>query len=111
MANQLDLLAADAINTFMVDFGEQITYTQSGTPLVRTALVFPKSPAAFLSMPGSVGYTLEIQIANDAMAGIDHVNINKDKVTITNQDTNTTEDFVVMQILDNDAGIWHLGIG
>jgi hypothetical protein len=110
--NQNDLLAADAVNTFLVDFGETITYTPyQSSPITIQALINRNVITGIPGLTGATSYKHEVEIANDPTYGRTSINKGKDSVTMNNVVGGTTETFVVLQIVENDAGMFRLGIG
>ena len=106
----------DAINCFLTDFAETVTYTPfGGAPVQYQALIFREVPAAFPGLTGAAGYKHEIYLANDpsGVAGPAKINKGKDTVAISNVTGigSTPHTFTVLVILQNDAGMWQLGVG
>jgi hypothetical protein len=110
--NQLDLLATDFANTFLGDFSETITYTPYGnSPITIRALIDRDVPTAIAGLNGAAAYKHEIMIANSATDGVLVVNKGKDTVILNNKVGGKVETFVVMPIIQNDQGMFHLGAG
>jgi hypothetical protein len=108
----LEWLAIDAENTFCNDFNEAITYTPFGSaPIELYGLIFRQPASAFSGLPGAAGYKHEIMLPVSCLNGLEVINKGKDTVAFSNKIGGKKETFTVMQILQTDQGIWHLGVG
>ena len=89
-------------------FGEAVTYHASGANAVSvTALIERARPE---NIPGSIVGTsprLEAWIRNKATVGVTAVKVG-DKITAAAQQGGTARTHAVVEILDQDAGMWHL---
>jgi hypothetical protein len=112
MSSLLNQLAIDAVSTFLTDFAETITYTPwQGAPIQIQAVIQRNVPSEIQGLPGASAYKHEIMIANDPTAGVAAINKSKDEVSFSNRVGEAAETFTVLQIIQNDQGIWHLGVG
>lgn len=112
----LDTLAYDAINVFCNDFAESVIYTPyEGTPKTYQAVIFREIPVVVAGLDGASSYKFELYLPNDA-SGVDGpatINKGKDQVTLMTKVGVGVQpqSFVVLQIVQSDEGMWHLGIG
>ena len=111
MSQFLSGLAFDAINTFLVEFAETITYTPwQGTPFQIQAVINRDIPKEIQGLNGASSYDHEIMIANDPSAGVIAVNKGKDTVAFPNKVGGATMTFTVLQIIRQDEGMFHLAV-
>jgi hypothetical protein len=109
--NQTDLLATDAVNTFLVDFGESIVFLPyRNSPINMMALVYRQTAISIPGLSGAGVNPIELQIANDSVAGVTVVNKGKDKVILSDKVGGNNEEFTVIDIIQNDQGFWHLSL-
>jgi len=100
------------VNTFLVDFGEAITYTPYKNSPIQILAIINRNPASAIpGFSGSATYSHEILIANDATAGMQVVNSGKDTVTFASKIGGAPEKFIVKDIIEQDQGAWKLGVG
>lgn len=112
----LNQLAADVINTVLVDFGESITYNvyvSDGvfTSIPITAVIDRPEPSGSKGFLGTGSYKAKILIANDPVAGVTSINMGKDTITVSPRIDFSQTTLLVKTIIDNDPGAWTLGVG
>ena len=105
-------LTKDVINTFLNtdEFAEDIVYTPKGeTAKSIRAIINRKRLDPSMEDSGRVlaGQT-EIFIANDAVAGVSSVSKGQDKVSLSELIGAPAIDWVVIDIIDQDEGMFHL---
>ena len=107
-----DNLKRDALNSFLnVDeFAEAISYTpKGGTQKTIKAIVNRKRLNPASEDTGRIlQNTIEIFITNDLTYGLASINKGGDKVTLPEVIGGSDVNYVVVDILGEDDGIWHL---
>lgn len=107
-----DLMAEDAANVVLNsdEFAEEIQYTpHNGTvrtikAIVERSRIMPDSADA-----GRVlAKTVEVNIARHATLGVLAVTKNGDKISLPTVIGGTNDDYVVVDILSQDEGLWRL---
>lgn len=105
-------LTKDVINTFLNtdEFAEDIIYAPKGeTAKSIRAIVNRKRLDPSMEDSGRVlAGQAEIFIANDAVAGVSLVSKGQDKVSIPEVIGATAIDWVIIDIIDHDEGMFHL---
>ena len=107
-----DNLKRDALNSFLNtnEFAEAISYTpKGGTQKTIKAIVNRKRLNPASEDTGRIlQNTIEIFIANDSVNGVTAINKGGDKVTLPEVIGGADVNYVVVDILGEDDGIWHL---
>jgi hypothetical protein len=108
----LEWLAYDAVNTFLTNFAESITYSPAdGEPVTIPAIIYRNPATTIAGLTGSTVYAHEIEIANSTWNGVTSINRSVDTVTFASVIGGTAEAFIVREIISNDEGMWRLGVG
>jgi hypothetical protein len=101
-------LEADALEHLKACGASLHTYVPKGSAsLSRYILVDNHSAGSsdgFRAIPAYV----DIFVCNDATNGVAEINTGGDKITLTPRPGKTAETYRISQIIDSDAGIWHL---
>lgn len=107
-----DNLKKDALNCFLTpdEFAEAIQYTsKNGTPKTVKAVINRKRLNPGGEESGRVLQNqIEIYIANDSTYGVDSVNKGGDEVLFPEVLGGIDVNFIVVDILAEDQGMWHL---
>lgn len=107
-----DNLKKDALNCFLIadEFAEAIQYTpKSGSPKTIKAVINRKRLTPGGEESGrTLQNQIEIFIANDSTYGIDSINKGGDEVFFPEVLGGADVNFVVVDILGEDQGMWHL---
>ena len=107
-----DNLKNDAVNIFLSadEFAEQIQYTpKGGSPKTIKAVINRQRLTPGGEESGRVLQNqIEIFIANDAAYGVDSINKGGDEVLFPEIVGGIDVNFVVVDILGEDQGMWHL---
>jgi hypothetical protein len=107
-----DGLAQDAGKVFLnsSEFAEDAVYTpKGGTPLTIKAVINRRRlDPAFEDTGRTLLNQAEIFIANDAAAGVTSINKGGDTVSFSETIGGAAISWVVVDILNQDEGMWHL---
>lgn len=107
-----DNLKNDAVNIFLTpdEFAEQIQYTpKGGSPKTIKAVINRKRLTPGGEESGRILQNqIEIFIANDATYGVDSIKKGGDEVSFPEIVGGIDVNFVVVDILGEDQGMWHL---
>jgi hypothetical protein len=112
----MDQLSQDAVNVFCTDFGETAQYMQwnNGQPvIINVNVIVNRNPlASIVELQGGTVYTFEVMIPNDPTVGITTVVKGQDKIILAvTYGGSTLNTYVVSNINNSAAGMWHLGVG
>jgi hypothetical protein len=107
----LDQLGAMSIKQMVALQNLAQAQLNSGNPVTIRAIIDREVATAIPGFAGSANYKHEVQIANSAKYGVIWINKGKDKIQMSTLVGGPLETFTVLQILKNDQGFWHLGVG
>ncbi len=91
--------------------GEEIVITQAGVSRTISATVERHPPDP--NQNGHQGRSVwaRVSIANDAVLGASSINRLKDTITLALIQGGTAKAIPITEIMDQDAGMWHLKVG
>lgn len=102
-------LQADALEHLKAMGATLHTYTPRGASgLSRYVLVDRQAMARHSGTISGFSSYVDIYICNDATNGVAAVSCGGDKLQLTPRAGETAKTYVIDEIVENDAGIWHL---
>ena len=106
-------LSFDAVNTFLVEFGEWIEFLPWQDAPVRIRAIIDRDPSMGIKgLTGSASFKHEVQIARDCTAGRIAIVKGKDVMKYPLRVRGEIRRFTVLDILGpEDPGMWRLAVG
>lgn len=108
-------LSADALSVFLNinEFGETIVYTPKGESGKSISAIIDREPQQTSKQDKnrSSRKQCELFIANDSTYGVVSITKGVDKVSFSEILGGATQDWLVLDVIDHDGGMWHLLVG
>lgn len=104
-----DQIESDALEHIKALGAALHTYKPRGADAVqRYILIDRASPSGYAGGLDTAGLTIEAYLCNDATNGVASVTKGADRITLTPRLGETAKTYHVAEIIEQDAGIWHL---
>jgi len=104
------LIAADALEHIKALGATLHTYTPRGAAALSRFVFIDRGTKQNTGGVSSAFVTVDAYIVNSTTNGVDNVTVGGDKIAVVPRLGETAKTYLVVEIIEQDAGIWHLSL-